>query len=168
MPVPDLRIDELSRSVTQADFSDLSLREYLGKLMSVASSSYRTLVDANFQSLTEVFNVNAQFPFSAIVLTDRVFVRYALSPVASLDEAQIVTKVVGSELEIGNRDSQFQLDGEPFDRRVRNILEQLRKSRPPLHPVDDIIPIENFFTPTPMNDLVKKWLAAEVREIFGF
>lgn len=164
----------LSRSLSATTMSDNNLRDYLFRVFSGAINAYRVVVEAVFASVKSVLNTYANMPCSVGIVTDRESLRYALLPVPTWEEAEMRGLVrAKGELRIADPNVRFVLQDEQgnsasFEEGVHNQLRQLNKLRPPVHPIDRIATLDDFFVETPMNNLVQQWLLRDLDSLFGF
>lgn len=167
LPLPDTPPSGMA--ITHETYSDGAIRDYLARLFSIAFGCYRVTAEANLPNLTKVLVTYASLPCIAAVATDRKSIRYAFLPVESIEEAELICTVVPiSEFDVSDPIVSFRVSDIPFVEHVQSVLSRMGKNRPPIHPVENIMPIEAAFSATPINDLVKTWLRSDLREVFSF
>lgn len=180
LPQPDLPKRPVRDKVLHDDYSDEALGSYLRDFVVVAFHSYMTLANLNLGELAPFLNTYLQFPCAIIVTSDRHSVRYAFAPVEDEAEAKAYGKVIPrSEDGVGVADWQIQADRINLQEHTLKALEarparrtyvptNTTEERALVHPIDVVAPIDEFFGSTPINDLVKRWLKADLRQVFGF
>ena len=169
LATPDLTTANNADLPLHVQYSDNALQTYLSGVFSHSLASYKHVVERNFPKLAKALSVYAHFPCAAIVMTDRKSVRYALIPVDSDADPYIRVAVLPSpEFDLSDPKARFLVDNLPFKEFVSKELARLNRLHYPFHPIDSVVPIEDFFTSTPVNNFVKEWLKSDIREVLGF
>ena len=151
------------------------LSTYLTNTFANAQYRYNEAVKIHFPKLGNVLNLFAQYPCYFLFATDRVSVRYAFIPVDSEEEITPsyaitdidVLEIANPELKLLIREHE-QEDDFLHDQFVILELKKLNRYRPPIHPINRVEPIGEFFGEDSINELAKEWLRADLRELFGF
>lgn len=177
LDVPDLEQGE-SQEISPANFSDEGLSSYLAGVVIKALQSYKIRVERNFEPVSQILNVYANLPCSVVFITDRKSVRLALIPLEEAEENWVRGTTLSSETNVADPNIQIRAHDVHLEQLASQNLEARGRMRPsmklgsnklsPIHFFEDIIPIELFFSVTPIADLVKRWLLLDFRSIFGF
>jgi hypothetical protein len=149
-------------------YSEAGLRNYLGTVLANAIVCYRGAIQVSFPEISTLLNLNRQYPFRTLVITDGRVVRYAVMPEEDEEKAYVHFAVpTGGGAELDNPTLKLDVDGVGFDEYVHKSLGALGRHHPVVAPVHRMLTVEQFFTPTPVNDIVLLWLTADLRRLMG-
>jgi len=173
LPCPDLHgeRDPRANGATQVwmQYSEEGLREYLARLLHTFDFCYRGLVYANFSGVAGRMNLSNQWPFTllAAVPRTRSFVRVAAVPERTEGDAKLFVNLVPAE-DSALAQGIIQVDGtDTIEERVVSQLQSSDRISTNSRPIDVLVPMEQLFGPTALNDLTYNWLKSELAEVLS-
>lgn len=173
LPCPDLpgERDQRAKGASQIwmQYSEDRLREYLAHLLHSFVFCYRGLVYANFSGVAGRMNLCNQWPFTllAAVPRTRSFVRVAAVPERTEEDAKLLVNLVPAE-DSALAQGVIQVDGtDTIEERVVSELQSSDRISTNSRPIDVLVPMEQLFGPSALNDLTYNWLKAELAEVLS-
>jgi len=150
-------------------YSEDLLRQYLATLMRTFVFCYRGLVHANFGGVAARMNLYNQWPFTllAAIPQTRSFLRLAVVPETTDEDAKLFINLVPAE-DSALAQGRIQVDGtDSLEERVVSQLQASRRTSTNSRPIDVLLPMEQLFGPSALNDLTYNWLKAELAEMLS-
>jgi len=154
--------------VSQLLYSRELLREYVGKLVVQFMKCYRSLVQANFETISNRMNLFSQWPVSVLasVPASRDYVRITVVPEADEAKARVLPCLVPADVTTDIASATIGVDGDtPVSQHVDEILRSTGRMSTSTHLIDVILPMSHLFEENPLNYLTYGWLKAELGEV---